>query len=342
MASALDASIIPITLTINGKTGLTLWAPPWEDEDEEEWQGFLGDGQKILLYPNARELADFIAGGEENDLSDHPAWGRVQQLTPDQLRPGGDDAYDLDAVYEWAAAEPDPVSVSALANVVDMVSRIADCCDDGSLRALVDNTPEYEYLVSEEVSYQGRDGKKEWTALGKTITDSWERAIKRVDSWLKWVGDFSEENSNLESETFWERVGAEPIEIVIGEASYLTIRGELPGDEVVFLVNGDDIAVCSGPIDLGRYTRRATEHGLEHLERWEDLADTDPAEDAQLFLPQESATFDLTNPSPRGEQLLLELADYCEIDTSDAEEPIEDENWQRIVALVQACLQSQD
>ncbi len=51
MTSSLDASIIPITLTVNGKIGLTLWAPPWEDDEGEEWQGFLGDGAKILLYP---------------------------------------------------------------------------------------------------------------------------------------------------------------------------------------------------------------------------------------------------------------------------------------------------
>ncbi len=86
------AAIIPITLTVNDRTGLTLWAPPWEDEDGDEWQGFLGDGQKILLYPNTADLAAFIASGEENDLSDHPAWGYVQKLRPDDLRPGGEDA----------------------------------------------------------------------------------------------------------------------------------------------------------------------------------------------------------------------------------------------------------
>ncbi len=48
--------------------------------------------------------------------------------------------------------------VSALANVVDMVAKIADCCDDGALRGLVVNTPEYADLVYEDVSYQGKDG----------------------------------------------------------------------------------------------------------------------------------------------------------------------------------------
>jgi hypothetical protein len=199
---------------------LTLWAPPWEDEEGEEWQGFLGDGSKILLYASARELGEFIASGEENDLSDHPAWGRVMKLPPDQLRPSGDDAYDLDQVYEWATGEPDPVHVSALANVVDMVEKIADCCDDGALRRLVGSTPEYAELVSDEVSYQGKDGRKRWNELGDIIADTWERAIARVESWLRWEGDFSE--SDLETETVWDRVGAEPIELVLPDATYLT------------------------------------------------------------------------------------------------------------------------
>ena len=135
------AAIVPITLTVNGRTGLTLWAPPWEDEDGEEWHGFLGDGAKILLYPNATDLAAFIASGDENDLSDHPGWGQVLKSTPAQLRPDSEEHYDLGGVYEWATGELDSVHVSALANVVDMVAKIADCCDDGALRRLVEGTP---------------------------------------------------------------------------------------------------------------------------------------------------------------------------------------------------------
>src|SRR5215467_4399972 len=124
MSTSLDSAIIPITVTVNGRTGVTLWAPPWEDDDGEEWQGFLGDGARILMYPDADELAAFVASGEENDLSDHPAWGRVLKLTSRQLAPGENDGYDLDAVYDWAAGEPDPASISSLANVVEMVAKI--------------------------------------------------------------------------------------------------------------------------------------------------------------------------------------------------------------------------
>lgn len=348
MTSSSSGAIVPITLTVNGRIGLTLWAPPWEDEDGEQWQGFLGDGSKILLYPGTRELAEFIASGEENDLSDHPAWGRVQQLPPDQLRPGSEDNYDLDQVYEWASGDPDPVHVSSLADVVDMVAKIADCCDDGALRRLVENTPAYQELVDEEVSYQGKEGRKRWNELGDTITDSWERAIARVESWLSWQGDFSD--TDLDAETVWDRIGAEPIEIRLSEATYLTVRAEVttdPGEgetepEALFLGTDDTVAVFSSAAGLARYCRTAEQHQLYRLEFWSELADV---EDDKVFTPALDAGYDLRKPSSRGAQLLRELTAFCnlEADTSVLEgSSIDRDDWRELVDEVRTCLERQD
>jgi hypothetical protein len=336
-SSTAEATIVPITLTVGGRIGLTLWAPPWEDEDGEEWQGFLGDGAKIVLFPNTRELGEFIASGEENDLSDHPAWGRVMKLTPDDLRPSGDDAYDLDQVYEWASGEPDPVHVSALGNVVDMVEKIAECCDDGALRRLVGSTPEYAELVSDEVSYQGKEGRKRWNELGDVIADTWERAISRVESWLTWRGDFSE--TDLDTETVWDRVGAEPIELVLPDATYLTVRAEID-DEAVFLGEDGEIAVFTEPADLARYCRKAKDHELVKLERWAELAEAD--DDA--FEPLLDSSYDLTAPSTKSAELVRELAAFCDLD-ADAEDlgdPIDPEQWTALVAEIETCLQPKD
>jgi hypothetical protein len=339
-------AIIPITLTVNGRTGLTLWAPPWEDDEGEEWMGFLGDGSKILLYPNARELADFIASGEENDLSDHPGWGLIQRLTPDELRASGEDGYDLDAVYEWAGDEPDPVHVSALADVVDMVGNIADCCDDGALRGLVRSTPAYAELVDEDVSYQGKDGRKRWNELGDTIAESWERALTRVESWLNWQGDFTE--SDLEAESVWSRIGAEPIEIVLPDATYLTVRADVPidaeGDETypAFIGGEDTVAVFSDVEGLARYCRTAETHELHKLEWWEELADV---EDDDVFAPAEDASYDLRKPTAHGGALLRELAEFCglEVDTDVLDGPsVDKDDWRALVAEVQTCFEPQD
>ncbi|HEV7204005.1 MAG TPA: hypothetical protein VGN18_05305 [Jatrophihabitans sp.] len=342
-----SAAIVPITLTVNDRTGLTLWAPPWEDEDGEEWQGFLGDGKKILLYPNVADLAAFIASGEENDLSDHPGWGQVLKATPDQLRPGAEDQYDLDMVYEWASGEPDPVHVSALADVVDMVGKIADCCDDGALRRLVEGTPAYAELVDEENTYQGKDGRKRWNELGDTIADSWERAIKRVDDWLEWVGDFTVAEFDGD-DSIWQRVGAEPIELRFSDATLLTVRGDVAPDaegddtETVFLGEPDDnVVVFTEVADLARYCRDAKGHRLVKLEWWSELKDLD--DDA--FTPEASGRFDLRKPSERGADLVRELAIFCglEADTDVLDgSSIDKDDWNTLVDEVRTCFDVQD
>ena len=337
------AAIVPITLTVNDRTGLTLWAPPWEDADGEQWQGFLGDGRKILLYPSTDELATFIASGEENDLSDHPAWGQILKATPEDLRPSSEDHYDLDQVYEWASGDPDPVHVSALANVVDMVAKIADCCDDGALRRLVENTPEYAELVDEDVSYQGREGRKRWSELGDMIADSWERAIKRVEDWLSWQGDFTNSEFN-EEETLWERVGAEPIGLKFADATYYTVRADVADDpnsdevETAFIGGDDEVAVFTEVADLARYCRTAKDHRLVKLEWWTELADE---EDDDAFAPDDDAMFDLRKPSAAGAGVLRELAAFCglEADTDilDAAS-IDRDDWTDLVTEVRTCL----
>lgn len=340
-----SAPIVPITLTVNNRTGLTLYAPPWEDDEGEEWQGFLGDGAKILLYPSTAELAAFIQSGQENDLSDHPGWGQVLKATPDELRPSSDDHYDLDAVYEWAGDEPDPVHVSSLANVVDMVGRIADCCDDGALRRLIEGTPEYAELVDEEVSYQGKDGRKRWNELGDTIAESWERAISRVDSWLSWQGDFTT-TEFTEEESLWERVGAEPIEIVLADATYLTVRGDVLVDvnsddvETAFIGGDDTVAVFTELADLAQYCRTAKEHRLVRLEWWGELADED---DDEAFDAEE--TFDLRKPSSAGAELVRQLAAFCnlELDLTVLDGAnVDRDDWNELVAEIETCFRPQD
>lgn len=342
------AAIIPITLTVNDRTGITLYAPLWEDEDGDEWQGFLGDGAKILLYPNTADLAAFIASGEENDLSDHPGWGQVLKSTPDELRPASEDRYDLDQVYEWAGDEPDPVHVSALANVVDMVAKIADCCDDGKLRRLIEGTDAYVDLLDDENSYQGRDGRKRWNELGDTIAESWERALKRVDDWLSWQGDFSESELD-EDASVWDRVGAEPIELRFADETYLTVRGEVvehSDDEEIdataeFLGDEQRIVVFTDVADLARYCREAKEHRLVKLEFWDELAEV---EDDDAFAPAEGASYDLRKPSTRSADLLRELAVFCglEADTDVLDGPsVDKDDWTDLVAEVRTCLRDE-
>jgi len=180
--------IVAVRLTAQGHSGVTLFAPPWQDTDGEEWQGFLGDGAKIVLLGDSDELAGWLAENDDHDLADHPAWAAFAARGAAALQPAEEADYDFDAVYELAVAEPDPVVVSELADTVDIAARIADCCEDGKLRALLNGTREYALLVEGETTYSGKAGEAEWRALGDVIADSWERAIVRIGFWLRWEG----------------------------------------------------------------------------------------------------------------------------------------------------------
>lgn len=180
--------IVAVSLSTGGRTGITLFAPPWADADGEEWQGFLGDGAKIVLLGNADELNTWLGDHPDHDLADHPAWKAFADKGKKALTPAAEAAYDFDAVYELAAGEPDPQTVSRLADTVDIAARIADCCEDGMLRSLLTGTREYALLVEAEVEYHGKDGRPQWTRLGDVVAESWERALTRIDSWLRWEG----------------------------------------------------------------------------------------------------------------------------------------------------------
>ena len=238
--------------------------------------------------------------------------------------------------------------MSALANVVDMVARIADCCDDGALRRLVEGTPAYAELVDEEVSYQGKDGRKRWNELGDTIADSWERAIRPRRS-TGWTGRATSRESEFDDEdTLWDRIGAEPIGIRIGDTTYLTVRADIPVDaegdelETAFLGEaGESVAVFTEVADLARYCREAKGHRLVKLEWWSELADVE--DDA--FQPHEDAVHDLRKPSTDGAELLRELAQFCTLDadTDVLDGPsIDREDWRTLVDEVRSCFDVAD
>jgi hypothetical protein len=182
--------IVAVTLSLSEHTGLTLYAPPWEDTDGEEWQGLLGDGAKIVLLGDADELHDWLAANPDHDLADHPAWAAFAKRGKKALTPVA--AYDFDAVYELAAEDPAEDNVTGLADTIDMASRIADCCEDGALRSLLNNTREYRLVTEDDVDYISKEGRGEWSRLGDVIADSWPRATARLETWFSWQGSSAE------------------------------------------------------------------------------------------------------------------------------------------------------
>jgi len=240
-----EASVVPIRLTLDGRTGVTLWATPWE-EDGEEWQAFLGAGSRVLVFGTAAELAEFLRSGQENDLTDHPRWGDLVRLRADELEPDEDYVFDLDAAYDLAAADPDPYTVSELSDLLDLVQRVAEVCDDGTLLKLVEETPEFAQLLSDDVSFTGAEGEQRWTAVGAVVEQTWEPLIERFSRLVEWRGEtvLTETDEDSEDGATVAPVDDEPTEEPAPAP---------PGTRVVGEV-GDVEEVPDDPTEGGRYS----------------------------------------------------------------------------------------
>jgi hypothetical protein len=207
-------SIVPIALTLDDRTGYTLWAPPWE-EDGEEWQAFLGTTEedpdtgsraKVHLFPTPAALASFCRSSTDHDLADHPVWPVVAGLGAADLTPDDDHRYDLDGVYDVAADNPDRWAVEELAATVDIVSRLAECLDtsgeddeedddrddedDDQFEAVAELVarPEVGSLGLGIDAFLGRAGEDSWVRLGATLDELWEDVVEELGEHLDWTG----------------------------------------------------------------------------------------------------------------------------------------------------------
>lgn len=200
-------SIVPIALTLDDRTGYTLWAPPWE-EDGEEWQAFLGttedDVAKVHLFPSPAALADYCRTSTDHDLADHPVWPIVVGLGAADLTPDDDHRYDLDGVYDIAAENPDRWAVEELAATVDIVTRLAECLDtggdaddelddaetEGQFEAVAELAakPEIGSLGLGVDAFVGRSGEDAWVGVGGILDDLWEDVVEELSEHLDWTG----------------------------------------------------------------------------------------------------------------------------------------------------------
>ncbi|TFV91534.1 hypothetical protein E4P40_05770 [Blastococcus sp. CT_GayMR20] len=197
-------SIVPIALTLDDRTGYTLWAPPWE-EDGEEWQAFLGttedDVAKVHLFPTPAALAAYCRTSTDHDLADHPVWPVVVGLDAADLTPDDDHRFDLDGVYDIAADSPDRWAVEELAATIDIVSRLAECLDTGGdeddddedggqFEAVAElaGKPEIGSLGLGVDAFVGRSGEDAWLGVGGALDDLWEDVVEELNEHFDWTG----------------------------------------------------------------------------------------------------------------------------------------------------------
>jgi hypothetical protein len=244
-------SIVPIALTLDDRTGYTLWAPPWE-EDGEEWQAFLGTteddeegGRAVVhLFPTPTALAVFCRTSTDHDLADHPVWPVVVGLGAADLTPDDDHRFDLDGVYDIAADSPDRWAVEELAATIDIVSRLAECLDtsgdedgelddaeaEGQFEAVAELAakPEIGSLGLGVDAFVGRSGEDAWLGVGSALDDLWEDVVEELSEHLDWTGAGSATLEDYPPASEVEEADAEELGAGAGDDTVLVENDEEP------------------------------------------------------------------------------------------------------------------
>jgi hypothetical protein len=319
-----EASVVPIALTLSGKTGYTVWAPPWV-EDGDEWQAFLGAGGTVWLFEELADLEATLHSSVETDLSDHPSWPMLQTLPAAQLSPDLDYRFDLDAVPELTEADAEAEVVEQVTDALDMVERIAECCDNGTLLKLLEQPGFTELLGFEDDDEDEEDDEEDeededeeddededaWAEIGASIRTAWPGVLTKLAECVTWrtADDLPEPAEEAEAEdqdededregtdddgdeadvVFWNEVGIMPIELTMPSGTGYTLRCYVD-DQARFLGTDLTVDIFRSKDALATFCRTVDEHDLAALETWPEVRE---AEDLDVT-PPAAERFDLT------------------------------------------------
>ncbi len=176
----MSQDIVSIELGLPQGDVVTLWAPRWR-EDGEEWEAFLGHEDDLYAFPDAAHLAAFVRTVDEHDLTDHPAWDVVPELSVPELLPDESHTYDLVGVPELAAEEPDTWTIGELADIIAIVRSLADVCELDEVHEVLNSAAGFAVLEQGTYPFTGREGEKLWTDLAETIAERWDEVLDAID-----------------------------------------------------------------------------------------------------------------------------------------------------------------
>ena len=160
-------------------------------------------------------MAAYSRTATEHDLDDHPVWPVVAALPARDLTPDDDHRYDLDGLYDLVAETPDRWSVGEVADTIDIVSRIAECCAATRIVRDLEQVPEIGLLSMGADAFVGREGENSWTAVGKAVDEHWETVLTRLGKRIRWpkvdvrILDAEEKELSAKDAERTEKVAAE-------------------------------------------------------------------------------------------------------------------------------------
>lgn len=301
------AELRPIRLGVTAGDFYTLWAPRWRDGGDE-WEGFLGLGEDLFAFTSVADLAAFVRSGTDNDLTDHPAWGKLVGANAHKLEPAEDSTADLIAVHEILAEKPTEDALNTLGFTLSVVASIGSVCELPTVMRFFNGNPNLGLIAGGVDQFTGRAGRKRWDIIGDIVARGWDGVVSAVDEVITtpavdatastraaaelaepWEDVEESDEREAESEPsvedgrapadtvvlgsdsdFWEQVGIDPVQVMAGGGTYYTLRCYFD-EKPIFLGRNGRISVFPSERAMARYLADEHDHDLSDLSTYDDI-----------------------------------------------------------------------
>ncbi|KAA8967395.1 primosomal protein [Mycobacterium sp.] len=174
------ADLVPIRLSLTSGDRYTLWAPRWRDAGDE-WEAFLGKGDDLYGFETVAELVAFVRTNSDHDLTDHPGWKDLTEANAHRLEPAPEHQFDLVAAEEMVAEKPAEEAVTALANMLSIVSAIGSVCELAPVAKFFNGNPALGTVAGGVGHFTGKAGLKRWNTIAEIIAANWDDVLAAIE-----------------------------------------------------------------------------------------------------------------------------------------------------------------
>jgi hypothetical protein len=220
------ADIVPIRLGLTKGDLYTLWAPRWRDEGDE-WEAFLGKDEDLYAFESVADLVAFVRTNKDNDLSDHPAWGKLTEANAHRLDPSEERQYDVVGVSELAAEKPSVETVTQLHRSLAIASSIGSVCELPAITKFFNGNPGLGQLGGGVDAFAGRVGRKRWTEIETAIGRSWDNVVDAIDELVS-IPDVDAAASKKAADELAEAAPEPDEEDIVEEVEETDDQGKVP------------------------------------------------------------------------------------------------------------------
>ena len=244
------AELVPIRLVLTEGDFYTVWTPRWRDAGDE-WEAFLGKDEDLYGFAGAADLVAFVRGGNEHDLTDHPAWEALVEASAHKLDPSEERQFDLIAVEELLADKPTEESVATLARTLAIVSSLGSVCELPAVTKFFNGNPTLSSVNGGIDEFSGKAGLKKWNNIAAIVGRNWDGIIAAIDDIIT-TPEVDEKLSEKAAAELAEPAPEEPEDeaVAVADDSDLDTDDEVADDDEDELVEETGAGVLGDDADF--------------------------------------------------------------------------------------------